>query len=107
MGPVAVLEVSPAGFFWRREVALELVCRADFVQPALQDEPRRSRGVLGPSLAEHRPKTGPKSSGQTASRHPVQYCTIQNSIIYHPPLSSPAGGGWGGEGGPVLKKRMH
>ncbi len=30
------------------------------VQPALQDEPRRSRGVLGPSLAENRPKTGPK-----------------------------------------------
>jgi hypothetical protein len=28
------------------------------VQPALQDEPRRSRGVWGPSLAENRPKTG-------------------------------------------------
>ncbi len=27
------------------------------VQSALQDEPRRSRGVLGPSLAENRPKT--------------------------------------------------
>ncbi len=27
------------------------------VQPALQDEPRRSRGVSGPSLAENRPKT--------------------------------------------------
>ncbi len=27
------------------------------VQPALQDEPRRSRGVWGPSLAENRPKT--------------------------------------------------
>jgi hypothetical protein len=30
------------------------------VPPALQDEPRRSRGVLGPSLAENRPKTDQK-----------------------------------------------
>jgi hypothetical protein len=29
-------------------------------QPALQDEPRRSRGVLGPSLAENRPKSDPE-----------------------------------------------
>ncbi len=36
------------------------------VQPALQDEPRRTRGVLGPSLAETRPKTDPTNSGQTA-----------------------------------------
>jgi hypothetical protein len=28
------------------------------VQPALQDKPRRSRGILGPSLAENRQKTG-------------------------------------------------
>ncbi len=27
------------------------------LQPALQDEPRRSGGVLGPSLAENRPNT--------------------------------------------------
>ncbi len=41
------------------------------VQPALQDDPRRSRGVLGPSFAENRPKTGPEISGQTAFRYPV------------------------------------
>jgi hypothetical protein len=28
------------------------------VRPALQDNPRRSGGVLGPSLADNRPKTG-------------------------------------------------
>jgi hypothetical protein len=28
------------------------------VQPALQDEPRCSRDVLGPNLAENRPETG-------------------------------------------------
>jgi hypothetical protein len=39
----------------------------------LQDEPRRSRGVLGPSLAEHRPKTDPTNSGQTASNEPLRY----------------------------------
>ena len=30
------------------------------VLPALQDEPRLSRGVVGPILAENRPKTGPQ-----------------------------------------------
>jgi hypothetical protein len=36
-------------------MALELICGVDFVvQPALQDDPRRSGGVLGPSLAEYR-----------------------------------------------------
>jgi hypothetical protein len=39
------------------------------VQPALQDEPRRSRGLLGPSLAENRPKNDPEISGQTAFRY--------------------------------------
>ena len=34
------------------------------VQPVLQDEPRRSRDVWGPSLAENRPKNDPKVSGQ-------------------------------------------
>ena len=36
------------------------------MQPALQDEPRRSRKVLGPSLAENRPTQclgGPRSWG--------------------------------------------
>ncbi len=41
------------------------------MQPALQDEPRRSRGVLGPSLAENRPETDPQISGQTAFRYPT------------------------------------
>ena len=40
------------------------------MQPALQDEPRRSRGVLGPSLADNRPKTGPKNTRQAAFRYP-------------------------------------
>ncbi len=31
------------------------------MQPALQEEPRRSRGVLGPSLAENQPKNLQKS----------------------------------------------
>ena len=39
------------------------------MQPALHGEPRRSRGVWGPSLAENAPKTGPKVSGQTAYRY--------------------------------------
>ena len=38
------------------------------VQPVLQDEPRRSRGALGPSLAENLSKTDPKIPGQTAFR---------------------------------------
>jgi hypothetical protein len=37
------------------------------VQPALQDEPRRSKRVLGPSLAEIRQKTGPKSEFRIAN----------------------------------------
>ena len=37
------------------------------MQPALQDEARRSRGVWGPTLAEHRSKTDPTISGQAAS----------------------------------------
>jgi hypothetical protein len=40
------------------------------VQPALQDQPFRSRGALRPRLAEHRPKTDPSISGQTAFRYP-------------------------------------
>ncbi len=40
------------------------------MQIELQDEPRRSRGVLGPSLAGNRPKTDPKISGQIAFRYP-------------------------------------
>ena len=35
--------------------------------------PRRSRGVLGPSLAENRPKTDPQISGQTAFGYPVKH----------------------------------
>ncbi len=42
------------------------------MQPALQDEPHRSRKVLGPSLAENRPK----KSGQTAFRHPVSTASL-------------------------------
>ena len=40
-------------------------------KPALQHEPRRSRGVPGPSLAENLRKTGPKNSSQTAFRYPA------------------------------------
>ena len=36
------------------------------MQPALQDEPRRSREALGPSLAENLSKTDPSIPGQTA-----------------------------------------
>ena len=39
------------------------------MQPALQDEPRRSRGILGPSLAENWQKIGPEISGQIAFRY--------------------------------------
>ncbi len=41
------------------------------MQPALQDEPRRSGGALGPSLAENRPNADPEISGQTAFRYPA------------------------------------
>ena len=41
------------------------------MQAALQDEHRRSGVVLGPSLDEHRTKTDPEISGQTAFRYPV------------------------------------
>ncbi len=46
------------------------------LQPALQDEPRRSRGVLGPRLTENLPKTDPEISGQTAFRYPAPGCSI-------------------------------
>ncbi len=43
-----------------QEVVLELVCRAVFgaPKPALQEEPRHSRKVLGQSLAERRKGAG-------------------------------------------------
>ena len=47
----------------------EFVCRSDFW--CNRHEPRRSRGVWGPSLAENGPKTGPDISGQIAFRYPV------------------------------------
>ncbi len=37
------------------------------MQPALQDEPRRSRGVLGRRLAENRPKPARKSEFRIAN----------------------------------------
>ena len=40
------------------------------MQPALQDEPRRSRWVCRPSVTEHRPKIGPQISGQATFRYP-------------------------------------
>ncbi len=40
------------------EIALELVCGADFCcNRHCRTSPRRTRGVLGPSSAENRPKT--------------------------------------------------
>ena len=39
------------------------------VQRALQDEPRRSRGVWGHNLAKNWPKIGPEISGQIAFRY--------------------------------------
>lgn len=57
-----VLEGTLAGVFCPHEVVLELVCRAVFgaTKPALQEEPRHSRKVLGQSLAERRKGAGPE-----------------------------------------------
>ncbi len=55
------------------------------MQPALQDEPRPSRGVLGQTLADNGPNTGPNISGQTAFRYPVNTFylgTLTLSLIY-------------------------
>ncbi len=51
------------------------------MQPALQDEPRRSRGVLGPSVAENRPNTDPNIFGQTAFRYPISRARLGESLI--------------------------
>ncbi len=89
------------------------------VQPALQDEPRRSRGVLGPSLAENRPKTRPPGrpdlkhtspkSGQTAFRYPVfgaQAGPTGRRLLPSgvPPRGPPVGRGSGPLGSPGLPK---
>ena len=42
-----------------------------FVQLELQGKPRRSRGVLGPSLAENPRSIDPNISGQTTLRVPI------------------------------------
>ena len=55
-----VPEGSLAGIFWRHEMALELVCRADFwCNRHCKTSPVVLEGLWGPSLAENRPKTGP------------------------------------------------
>ncbi len=77
-----VLECSLAGICWCHEMALELVCRAEFWcnRHCKQDEPRRSTCSLGPSLAAHRPKTDPNMSGQTAIRYPGNHFFIWASV---------------------------
>ena len=67
-----VHEGSLAGFLGYREMALELVCGADFslkwMCGAGPSDLGRSRG---PVSAENPRKTGPKISSQTAFRYPV------------------------------------
>ncbi len=55
------------------------------MQPALQDEPRPSRGVLGPSLAKNQPKTDPEISGQIAFRYPGCFglCWVLGALKAH------------------------
>ncbi len=53
------------------------------MQPALKDEPRRSIGVWGPSLAEKLPKNVPEISGQTAFRYPDYYYYYHNHHQYY------------------------
>ena len=56
------------------------------VQPALQDEPLRSRGFLGQGLAVTRPNTDPNISGQIAFRYPIWVfvcCVCVCAAVFH------------------------
>ncbi len=63
------------------------------MQLALQDEPRRSRGVLGPSLAEHRPKTGKtripncRGTDESSNIYPTPYLE-RSGRVYSPSIAA-------------------
>ena len=51
------------------------------MQRAVQDEPRRSRGVLGPSLAESLPKTGSKIRIPNCQNSMDRYLDVLKMIL--------------------------
>ncbi len=58
------------------------------MQPALQEAPRRSRGVLGPSLADNRPKTDPEIENRESAEC---RCVNKKVVGGAPDLSGVAG----------------
>ena len=58
------------------------------MQPALQDEPRRSGGASGPSLAEHRPKTAKQFSARlpSSTHEPAHWGSTRNLRTLFPLL---------------------
>ncbi len=70
-----VPEGSLAGIFWRHEMALELVCRADFwCNRHCRTSPVLLEGLWGQVWPKTGRKPTPEISGQTAFRYPVRGC---------------------------------